>query len=380
MRQPAKLRWHLIKRGPTWYIDVRAKGRPRQKISTGQSTKSAAERFADAWAEQFKASVGDPTHDPENKAASYSVKSAVADFRERGMKGAEGTKQMYRSKSGHWIRLLGDIDAGTIRAVDVDRYIEARRDEGASNHTLSKELTTGRRIFEFAEAERKIGREWRAQFPTDFKPGYDPRDRWLTVEEYEKLVDYLDNPKNQYQKGARERWHADGTRRSLWVTVAVFTGGRLSELQGLEWKDIDWQTHGGFLTLRSAKVRHGNARKPRHIPLAPELREVLKPIKKDVGLVFPNGWANPALMLTRTARYAGIVGPTETLNDNDLRRTFASWMLQRGATVKEVADLLGHGSTAMVEKVYGHLAKQNLIDAVARLPRFKSNGKIARAG
>lgn len=25
----------------------------------------------------------------------------------------------------------------------------------------------------------------------------------------------------------------------------------------------------------------------------------------------------------------------ETLNDNDLRRTFASWMLQNGATVKE---------------------------------------------
>jgi len=51
---------------------------------------------------------------------------------------------------------------------------------------------------------------------------------------------------------------------------------------------------------------------------------------------------------------------------HDLRHSFASWAVQRGATRQEVKDLLGHSLLAMTLR-YGHLAPEHLRSAVARL-------------
>lgn len=56
----------------------------------------------------------------------------------------------------------------------------------------------------------------------------------------------------------------------------------------------------------------------------------------------------------------------EDFRFHDLRHTFASWAVQRGATLPELQDLLGHASFAMVRR-YIHLAPENLRTAVARL-------------
>ena len=57
------------------------------------------------------------------------------------------------------------------------------------------------------------------------------------------------------------------------------------------------------------------------------------------------------------------------MSPNDLRRTFASWLEQRGEDSLVVARLLGHKSTAMVERVYGHLGDEQYRRAVERLPK-----------
>ena len=51
---------------------------------------------------------------------------------------------------------------------------------------------------------------------------------------------------------------------------------------------------------------------------------------------------------------------------HDLRHTFASWAVQRGASLQDVKDLLGHHSLAMTLR-YGHLAPEHLRTAVSRL-------------
>jgi hypothetical protein len=58
--------------------------------------------------------------------------------------------------------------------------------------------------------------------------------------------------------------------------------------------------------------------------------------------------------------------PRVTLND--LRRTFASWLVQAGVSLYVVSRLLGHKSTRMVELVYGQLDEATLANAIARLP------------
>jgi integrase len=68
---------------------------------------------------------------------------------------------------------------------------------------------------------------------------------------------------------------------------------------------------------------------------------------------------------------------------HDLRHTFASWAIQRGATLLEVKDLLGHHSLAMVMR-YAHLAPEHLRSAVSRLdtvlpPQGRASSGTTRA-
>lgn len=354
-RQPRPLSLRLFKRGDWWHLDIHQHGR-RWKEPTHCQKRGEAEAAKD----RRRAELGAP--DVSARPEACSMTTAVADFQASALEDvAEPTARMYRSKAGHLARLLGDKDVGTLCAKDVLDYVGARAKERTLRgivkaHTIAKEIVTLRRIMTWLESQSRLAPGWRGIFPAKFQTNYQPRERWLEPEEYLTLLAAL--PED----------------RRLWLTAGCFLGGRESELRRLDWREVDFRR--GFVLIHSAKCRKGKP-KVRHIPLADELRPALEAARRRPdgtaqvsGHVFPDPWTNPALMLTRFARKAGIVGPTETLNDNDMRRTFASWMLQRGATVSEVAKLLGHGSTAMVERVYGHLTAHNLVAAVGRLPRF----------
>jgi integrase len=78
----------------------------------------------------------------------------------------------------------------------------------------------------------------------------------------------------------------------------------------------------------------------------------------------------------------------DTVTPNDLRRTFGSWLAQRGVPLFHAAKLMGHGSTKMLERIYAQLAPENARDAIALLPEsiagatepaMARKGKLRRA-
>lgn len=66
------------------------------------------------------------------------------------------------------------------------------------------------------------------------------------------------------------------------------------------------------------------------------------------------------------------------VSPNDLRRTFASWLVQNGVPLHAVAKLLGHSSTRMVERGYAKLSQKNMDDAIAVPPAFGAGGDARR--
>jgi len=135
------------------------------------------------------------------------------------------------------------------------------------------------------------------------------------------------------------------------------TGMRRSEVLGMTWERVDRAR--GVVMLDVTK-----SGKRREVPLNSRADAVLaRRGSKSSGLVFATkrwdhfrtAWEN-AVARAKLADF----------HFHDLRHTFASWAVQRGATLQEVKDLLGHSSLAMVMR-YAHLSPEHLRTAVARL-------------
>jgi integrase len=142
------------------------------------------------------------------------------------------------------------------------------------------------------------------------------------------------------------------------VLLAITTGARRSELLGLTWGDVDMER-------AIAYVRETKNGQPRALPLvAPVLAELRRfAVARAEACVFPSrghptrprhfgsSWAQ-ALTRARIRQF----------RFHDLRHTCASYLAQNGASLLEIADVMGHRQLAMVKR-YAHLTT----DTKARL-------------
>ncbi|MEM8933646.1 MAG: site-specific integrase, partial [Acidobacteriota bacterium] len=134
----------------------------------------------------------------------------------------------------------------------------------------------------------------------------------------------------------------------LLVVLAVSTGARRGELLSLRWPDID-------LGRRQAIVQHSKNGDRRVLPLHGRALDLLcrhgqvRPIDDD--RLFPIA-GFPRSAWERARRAAGL----NDLRFHDLRHTAASHLAMHGATLVELAEILGHRSLQMVRR-YAHLTE-----------------------
>jgi integrase len=142
------------------------------------------------------------------------------------------------------------------------------------------------------------------------------------------------------------------------VVLAFYTGMRRSEILGLTWARVDQAT----ATILVEQSKNGQRRS---IPFGPRVGSVLARRGPGTGHVFPRRrWDSYRSAWESAVRRAGI----DDFRFHDARHTFASWAVQRGSSLQEVQKLLGHKTLAMTLR-YGHLAPEQLRQAVARVDR-----------
>ena len=156
---------------------------------------------------------------------------------------------------------------------------------------------------------------------------------------------------------------SDWDKLYLLVTMAVTTGARLGELMRLKWSDIDF-------TSRRAYVYQTKNGEPRVLPLTEsivtQLQALTRPIDSQM-LLFPS-LRKPGKPFEFRKHWIKAVEKSGVTNFrfHDLRHTCASYLAQNGATLLQIAEILGHKQLE-VTKRYAHLCvdhKQELVDRV----------------
>jgi integrase len=242
---------------------------------------------------------------------------------------------------------FGETPADSIKPRDIEAKLQALADEGLAAATVNRFRSLVSLIFRQGMKNEKV--ENNPARLTDLRHEDNGRTRHLSPGEEEKLRAVI-----------REEW----PEREPELDIALHTGLRRGSMYRLTWADVDFE-HG---LVRERKPKRG---KVRYIPMNPvalaaflKLRQAFNADGRVFDIKKPRHWFEKAVAK------AGIVD----FHWHDLRHTFASRLTMLGVPLKQVQELMGHGSIGMTAR-YSHLAPAFAGDAVARLAGF---GKAAK--
>ena len=265
--------------------------------------------------------------------------------------------------------------------VDVDRlairsFLGWLEQRGLRRSTIQRKLSALRAFYAFLHrmdvVETNPARLVRAPRREHRLPGYLTRDR------SDSLFDLL-------EADARVEGHPIAVRRWALLELIYSCGLRLAEAQGLDVDDVD-------LRGRSARVL-GKGEKERIVPLGARAAEAISAymaIRSD--LASPSGGTGrferaeaPLFLSVRGRRLSRrqmqrtvtdalrVAAGGERLSTHSLRHTFATHLLDGGADLVAVKEMLGHASLSTT-RVYTHTSVERLKDVHARAhPRGGGN-------
>lgn len=146
------------------------------------------------------------------------------------------------------------------------------------------------------------------------------------------------------------------------VVLALSTGMRHGEIVGLTWDVVDFQRKMVVLL----ETKNGERRAAPLTGLAHKLLKELYDIKSDGSqYVFP-GIGNKLVDIRKAWEEALVKANIADFRFHDLRHSAASYLAMNGATLAELAEVLGHKTLQMVKR-YAHLSEQHTSKVVAAM-------------
>lgn len=374
-------------------VSYRAQVRVRGRAS--QSATFPNRKEAHQWAQSIEAAIRENRYHPHLRGARTTFADLVTKYENSAaFKRISASGQ--KSRKAH-LRFFVDEWAGlTVAEIQPDRIAEARDKLAAGTFTRGKAReTVDGRVIE----------------PKEYKRSGGAVNRYLATLSHLFTVAVKDlhlldrNPVRDITKPkearGRVRFLSDEERDALlkaceasaWkplralVLLAISTGARRGELVGLKWDDVD-------LKAGTAIVHQTKNGDPRVLPLVGKSLEALRELKlqnsarSEFVFPHPNGLDDRDARELQ-AKHAGSTDEDEQddpqyycfdahwykavesagLEDfrfHDLRHTTASYLAAQGASLLEIAEVLGHKTLAMVKR-YAHLTASHKQTVMAKL-------------
>lgn len=271
---------------------------------------------------------------------------------ERGY--SEKTQKAYQEDFEDFQRFLaetGSDDYLTIDHRDVRIYLSLLNDKHYSRNSISRKIASLRAFYQFLLKQEVIAENPFTYIHLKKKNAKLPR--FFYEEEMAVLFQQVQGDEPLTQRN-----------RSL-LEIIYGSGLRVSECAGLKRSDIDW---GGEVLLI-----HGKGNKDRYVPFSQHANHALKEYlqngrveltrgKEPHDFVFVNKNGGP--LTSRGIEYIlDQLIKKSTLNSkihpHMLRHTFATHLLNNGADMRTVQELLGHANLSSTQ-IYAHVTKESL--------------------
>ncbi|MDV7145888.1 site-specific integrase [Tropicimonas sp. TH_r6] len=239
---------------------------------------------------------------------------------------------------------FGKFDPTQINDDLVYEYLEERRTafwekrgKEISNGTLNGDIVFIQTALNKAYGKNLIEKPQKLKRPS--KPV--PRDRWLTTEEIEKLVDAC-KPEPHLQVA---------------LVVMLTTAGRIGSVLELEWKRVDFEARTIDLRVDPKRPAKGRA----IVPMNNTAFEVLSRWKPMCDSKYVVEYRGGPIGTIRTSFDSAVTrAGLEDVTPHTIRHTAAVHMVAAGCSLFRVSQYLGHSSINVTEKVYARFAPGHL--------------------
>jgi integrase len=338
--------------GKTVYrVRVRLKGHPTQTATFNRKTD------AKKWAASTEAAIREGRHFKTTEAKRHTLGEMIDRYLSDVLPHKSDSMQRDQWTQLHWWKniigdaLLSDTTPSKITECR-DKLLKeiGHRGKKRSPSTVKRYMAALSHVFSIAVSDW----EWVDDSPMRkvTKPK-EPRGR----------VRYLDSDERERLLAACKK-NKDSFLYSV-VILALSTGGRRSEIMNLNWSDIDLSRKNPIAILH--KTKNGERRV---LPLTNHTLEIIKNLSKvrrlDTTLLFPDESGKKPVGIRSAWDKAIKEAKIKDFRFHDLRHSAASYLAMSGATLSEIAEVLGHKTLEMVKR-YSHLTEQHTIGVVSRM-------------
>ncbi len=243
-----------------------------------------------------------------------------------------------------------EIDVSMLDGDDISPYLGYMHDKGLKKTSLRLKISAVKSMFKFLYKKGLIESNPASSVILPKKEKKLPN--YMQVKEVEKLLEYFDG--NTFE----------GIRDRALVDLIYCCGLRISEALQLKINQID-------LSNKMLKVI-GKGNKERYIPIGSKTLETMRmyeqvrehiPNREKALFIKPDGTKLDRFTAYRQINNAmGMVTDIKQKSPHTLRHSFATHLLDNGADIRSVSEMLGHSSLSTTQ-VYTHLSIERLKNA-----------------
>jgi len=332
----------------SYRVQVRLKGHPTQTATFERKTD------AQKWAQQTESAIQEGRHFKTTEAKKHTLEELIDRYISDELPKKSDVMKKQTVQLLWWKDQIGEHSLSNITPALIAEYRDRLFKQPIPTGTKRSHSTVNRYLAALSHALNIAVKEW----------------GWLDDSPMRK-INRLKEPKG------RVRFLDEQERTALLVAckaakhpylytvvlLALSTGARKMEILKLSWKDVD--LNKGIAVLHETKNGERRA-----LPLTgsalKELRKLSKIRRLDTSLIFPGNNPQTPFEIRKPWVSALQQANIQDFRFHDLRHSAASYLAMSGATLAEIAEILGHKTLQMVKR-YSHLSEQHTAGVVSKM-------------